>query len=150
MGLWREIKEVERQVSTFLLPDMSQIPQYTTSNFIMQLEIGRETTHLVFICDCVFPPHCSSFSVFSLYLCHVRMSIKPPWMTVFSSKHSTNCFSSNPIIVYTCDGISQGKLITRSISVMSVATNTGQLCWPLKSMLAKRSVWCPLRLEEAG
>lgn len=54
-------------------------------------------------------------------------------MTGYSPAHGITCSSSNPIIVYTCDGISQVKLITQSISVMSVAS-TGQLCWPGKSI----------------
>lgn len=54
-------------------------------------------------------------------------------MTYSSPAHGIICSSSNPIIVYTCDGISQVKLITQSISVMSVAS-TGQLCWPGKSI----------------
>lgn len=61
------------------------------------------------------------------------MSVKPSRMTGSSPAHGIICSSSNPIIVYTCDGISQVKLITQPISVMSVASS-GQLCWLGKSI----------------
>lgn len=61
------------------------------------------------------------------------MSVKPSRMTGPSPAHGIICSSSNPIIVYTCDGISQVKLITQPISVMSVASS-GQLCWLGKSI----------------
>lgn len=66
-----------------------------------------------------------------IHLCHVRMSVTPPRMTDFSSAHGILCYFSNPIVIYSCDGTRQGKLITRSIVVISVA-NTDQLCWPGK------------------
>lgn len=62
---------------------------------------------------------------------------KPVWMADFPSARGIVGFTSNPIIIYTWDGISQRELITRSILVMSVAS-TGLLCWPgKKSMCAK-------------
>lgn len=65
----------------------------------------------------------------------------PQWKSVgttgYHSAHGVVDFTSNPIIINTWDGISQGELITRSILVMGVAS-AGQLCWPgKKSMRAK-------------
>lgn len=73
---------------------------------------------------------------------------KPVWITDFPSAHCIVGFTSNPIIIYTWDGISQRELITRSILVMSVAS-TGQLCWPGKNRCApSTSNWCPSSLKE--
>lgn len=73
---------------------------------------------------------------------------KPVWRTDFPSAHGIVGFTSNPIIIYTWDGISQRELITRSILVMSVAS-TGQLCWPGKNRCApSTSNWCPSSLKE--
>lgn len=95
------------------------------------MEYRREAAYLFIVkltCMTLSFKYCTPQNI---QLCHLRMSVTPPRMTDFSSEHGILHYFSNPIIIYTCSGMCQGKLITWSIVVISVA-NTGQLCWPGK------------------
>lgn len=91
--------------------------------------------------------HRSSFSFLDPR--NVGTSVKPAGMTDFPSAHGIVCFTFNPIIIYTWDGISQGELITRSILVMSVAS-TGQLCARKNRCEPSASNWCLSSLGGEG